>query len=88
MIRSFAFLITAITGQLLANATPPIAGVASRDDIIVYSATPCGIASAITAAREGATVVLIEPTTHVGGLSTSGLNTAETEHMRLDEASG
>ena len=31
--------------------------------------------------RGGATVLLIEPTKHVGGLSTSGINTAETEHM-------
>jgi flavin-dependent dehydrogenase len=42
---------------------------------------PCGIAASITAAREGAKVVLIEPTKHVGGLSTSGINTAESEHM-------
>lgn len=50
-------------------------------DVLVYSGVPCGIAASITAAREGAKVVLIEPTKHVGGLSTSGLNTAETEHM-------
>ena len=50
-------------------------------DVIVYSATPCGIAAAITAARGGAEVLLIEPTKHVGGLSTSGINTAESEHM-------
>ncbi len=50
-------------------------------DVVVYGGVPCGMASAITAAREGANVVLIEPTRHVGGLSTSGINTAETEHM-------
>lgn len=50
-------------------------------DVVVYGGVPCGIASAITAAREGAKVVLIEPTRHVGGLSTSGINTAESEHM-------
>ena len=50
-------------------------------DIVVYSGVPCGIAASIAAAREGAKVVLIEPTKHVGGLSTSGINTAETEHM-------
>ena len=54
---------------------------AERFDVLVYSGVPCGIASAITAAREGAKVLLIEPTKHVGGLSTSGINTAETEHM-------
>lgn len=50
-------------------------------DIVVYGGVPCGIAASITAAREGAKVVLIEPTKHVGGLSTSGINTAESEHM-------
>lgn len=53
----------------------------SATDIVVYGGVPCGIAAAITAAREGAKVVLIEPTKHVGGLSTSGINTAESEHM-------
>ncbi|OYW31762.1 MAG: xanthan lyase [Chthoniobacter sp. 12-60-6] len=50
-------------------------------DIVVYGGVPCGIAASIMAAREGAKVVLIEPTKHIGGLSTSGINTAESEHM-------
>lgn len=50
-------------------------------DIVVYGGVPCGIAASIVAAREGAKVVLIEPTKHVGGLSTSGINTAESEHI-------
>lgn len=50
-------------------------------DVVVYGGVPCGIATSITAAREGMKVVLIEPTKHVGGLSTSGINTAESEHM-------
>lgn len=50
-------------------------------DVVVYSGVPAGIAAAVSAAREGAKTLLIEPTKHVGGLSTSGINTAETEHM-------
>jgi thioredoxin reductase len=50
-------------------------------DIVVYSGVPCGLGASITAAREGANVLLIEPTRHGGGLSTSGINTAESEHM-------
>src|SRR5204862_4969918 len=50
-------------------------------DVAVYGGVPCGIAAAIAAAREGASVLLIEPNRHIGGLSTSGINTAETEHM-------
>lgn len=63
----------------LASAAGPAH--AADVDVLVYGGTPCGIASAIMAAREGASVLLIEPTKHVGGLSTSGINTAETEHM-------
>lgn len=50
-------------------------------DVLVYSGVPCGIAAAVAASRDGAKVILIEPTRHVGGLNTSGLQTAETEHM-------
>ncbi len=50
-------------------------------DVVVYGGTPCGIAAAVAAAREGAKVTLLEPTKHLGGLSTSGINTAESEHM-------
>ena len=50
-------------------------------DVCVYGATPGGITAAISAAREGASVVLLEQTKHVGGLSTSGLNRDEGEHM-------
>src|SRR6186713_1446817 len=50
-------------------------------DVVVYGGVPCGVAASIAARREGAKTLLIEPTKHVGGLNTSGLNTAETEHM-------
>jgi len=50
-------------------------------DVVVYGATPAGITTAIAAAREGASVVLLEQTRHVGGLNTSGLNRDEAEHM-------
>ena len=50
-------------------------------DVCVYGGTPGGITAAIAAKREGASVVLLEQTRHVGGLSTSGLNRDEGEHM-------
>lgn len=62
-------------------STPTRTGSATGYDVAVYGAVPCGVAAAVAAAREGARVLLIEPTRHVGGLSTSGLNTAESEHM-------
>ena len=75
----------ASTGAALAGAALPTftsaETVADTFDVVVYGGVPCGIAAAIAAAREGASVLLIEPTKHVGGLNTSGLNTAETERM-------
>jgi len=54
---------------------------AATADLAVFGGTPGGIIAAVAAARRGADVVLLEPTGHVGGLSTSGLNTSEKEHM-------
>jgi len=50
-------------------------------DVVVYGGTPAGIAAAVVAAEHGMRVLLLEPTSHIGGMNTNGLNTAETEHM-------
>ncbi|MCB1276837.1 FAD-dependent oxidoreductase [Prosthecobacter sp.] len=46
---------------------------ATEADVIVYGATPGGFCAAIAAAREGSSVILLEPTAHVGGVNTGGL---------------
>ncbi len=47
---------------------------ANEADVIVYGATPGGFCAAIAAAREGASVILLEPTGHIGGVNTGGLS--------------
>jgi hypothetical protein len=47
---------------------------AAEADVIVYGATPGGFCASIAAAREGAKVVLLEPSAHVGGVNTGGLS--------------
>lgn len=42
-------------------------------DIVIYGATSAGVIAAVTAARKGRSVILIEPSHHLGGLTTSGL---------------
>ena len=42
-------------------------------DIVVYGASPAGIAAAIEVRRAGMTVVLLEPTGKIGGMTTGGL---------------
>lgn len=46
----------------------------NAQEVVVYGATPSGIASAVTAARAGHSTLLLEPTEHIGGLLTGGLS--------------
>jgi hypothetical protein len=46
--------------------------------LVVYGATPGGVACAVRAAREELDVVLVSHTEHVGGMLTSGLSTMDT----------
>jgi len=43
-------------------------------DVLVYGGTPGGIIAAVAAARAGADVAVIEPSTHVGGMMSNGLS--------------
>ena len=43
-------------------------------DVLVYGATPAGISAALAAAEDGRSVLLIEPTRRIGGLTTHGLS--------------
>ena len=42
-------------------------------DLVVYGGTSAGVAAAVQASRMGASVVLVAPERHLGGLSASGL---------------
>ncbi|MFB0974200.1 MAG: FAD-dependent oxidoreductase, partial [Bacteroidales bacterium] len=42
-------------------------------DVCVYGGTSSGVIAAISAARSGCKVLLVEPTSHIGGLTTGGL---------------
>jgi hypothetical protein len=62
---------TRLAAFLLALAVA--AHAATEADVIVYGSTPGGFCAAIAAAREKASVILLEPTGHVGGVNTGGL---------------
>src|SRR5690606_33955045 len=57
---------------LLAPFATAVADPASYD-VVVYGGTSGGVAAAVQVARSGKSVVLISPTTHLGGVTTSGL---------------
>lgn len=66
MIRRFAALAALGVVSVFAAET-------RRADIIVYGATSAGVVAAMQSARMGKTVLLLNPGTHVGGLTTGGL---------------
>jgi hypothetical protein len=62
-------------------------GAQSADvSVVVYGATPGGLAAAIGAAKSGQDVLLIEPTERIGGMLTSGLS--HTDFHSLESLSG
>jgi hypothetical protein len=65
-----------------------VAAANNSADVVVYGATPGGFCAAIAAAREGASVILLEPTQHIGGLSTGGLSHCDSNQMRRETLMG
>jgi hypothetical protein len=57
-------------------------------DVCVYGATPAGVCAAIGAAREGARVILIEPTAHIGGVNTGGLSFSDSSQVMREAMGG
>ena len=46
-------------------------------DVLVYGGTAGGVISAVTAARQGLRVALLEPGAHLGGMVTGGLSATD-----------
>ncbi|MDA0374041.1 MAG: FAD-dependent oxidoreductase [Planctomycetota bacterium] len=65
-----------LSTALLACAAPAPGG-PDDPEVVVYGGTSGGIACAVQLARHGRSVVLLEPTHRVGGLSTSGLGATD-----------
>lgn len=64
--RLLLFLVLILSLQYLS-------GQSQEYDIVIYGGTSAGIAAAIQSSRMGKSVVLIEPTNRIGGLTTGGL---------------
>lgn len=47
-------------------------------DVIVYGGSPAGMAAAQAVVRNGGSVVVVEPSTHIGGLITGGIGCTDT----------
>ena len=76
---SFGRALLSTAGILLAAMLPAgcAAGAARQYDVVVYGATAGGTITAIAAANEGASVMLVEPGRYVGGLVSGGLGATD-----------
>ena len=45
----------------------------AKYDVCIYGGTSAGVVAAYSAAQQGLSVVLVEPTTHIGGMTAGGL---------------
>jgi len=70
---ALAFTCAQILGRPVMAATAP-----TTHDLVIYGGTSAGVIAAVQADRLGKSVVLIEPTTHLGGLSSAGLGMTDT----------
>ncbi|EDY16353.1 putative secreted protein-putative xanthan lyase related [Chthoniobacter flavus Ellin428] len=52
-------------------------------DVLVYGGTPGGLSAALAASREGASVVVIEPTRWIGGMVTGGLASTDVGNEKV-----
>lgn len=73
----FAVLLSSVVA--LATSSAVAREIPAEFDVIVVGGTPGGIASAITAARFGRTVALVEYHAHLGGMTTAGLGKTDVE---------
>jgi len=55
-------------------------------DVCIYGATSGGLLAAIALAKLGRSVIVIEPTRHVGGMTTGGLSYVD--HGRIETIGG
>ncbi len=59
--------------------SPPV----RRADVIVYGGTASGVIAAVAAAREGKSVLLLEPGKHLGGMVSGGLGATDTGNRAM-----
>lgn len=67
------YLITLFAIVLLSSSCSSPSSAPNTFDIVIYGGTSAGIAAAIQAKRMGKSVILLEPSTRIGGLTTGGL---------------
>ncbi|MFO0977257.1 MAG: FAD-dependent oxidoreductase [Planctomycetaceae bacterium] len=64
-------------------ASPAPIAMGKSADVVVYGGTSAGVTAAVQVARMGHSVILIEPTKHIGGLTSGGLGFTDSGDKRV-----
>ncbi|MCI0333960.1 MAG: FAD-dependent oxidoreductase [Planctomycetes bacterium] len=80
--RQILTLLLALTATFFVGRVASLVA-AETADVVVYGGTSSGIVAAIQAKRSGKSVVLIEPSNHLGGLTTGGLGATDIGNKRV-----
>jgi hypothetical protein len=62
---------------LIILALPQTTAYADNYDVVIYGGTSSGVTAAIEAARLGKSVAIVEPSQHLGGMTTGGLSATD-----------
>lgn len=69
-------MLLVLSAAVMAQAAPRTV------DVVVYGGTASGVMASIAAAKEGASVILLEPRGHVGGMLTGGLGRTDMDRQQ------
>lgn len=69
---------TLVVAGATALPLPALAATVVDADLVVFGATAAGVVAAVQARRMGRTAVVVEPGSHLGGLTTGGLGYTDT----------
>src|SRR5688572_17735024 len=75
--RLLTVLIPCLVPLLILPMQIRAASIQSAADVVVYGGTASGVIAAVAAAREGSSVVLLEPGNHLGGMVSGGLGATD-----------
>src|SRR5688500_16934811 len=75
--RLLTVLIPCLVPLLILPMQIRAASIQSAADVVVYGGTAGGVIAAVAAAREGASVILLEPGNHLGGMVSGGLGATD-----------
>ena len=81
-----ALVVIATTEQRAQPDSRP--AITSHAEVVVFGATPGGITAAVSAARAGRKVVLLEPGNWIGGMMSGGLSNTDTGQRGAEVISG